>query len=222
MKTHREIQEEARRLEQLGWQYWNERRAPGANALGATASDTASRLLLALPDSRFTTEHFGSEPIHTHCRSRRIEVALDGDAPEFRLLQDEIETTASGSVVREIGPVLMLRSDSAADVLEDGYELGEEERLGELLAPFADRIEEMDLVDEVDPALVERIEGIVDAGNLAPAARLRCKMDIAEFLEGRLESSQFITAAIERQVYRESEREALVERQDARLLMDQP
>lgn len=222
MKTHREIQEEAQRLEQLGWQYWNERRAPGAISIATTMGEAASRLLLALPESRFTTEHFGSEPIHSHRRLRRIEVALDGDAPEFRLLQDEIETAASGSVVREIGPVLMLRSDSALDVLEDGYELGEEERLGELLAPFTDRIEELGFVDEVDPALVERIEAVVDASNLCPAARLRGKMDIVEFLEGRLESSQFITAAIERQVYRESERAEFVERRDERLVMDQP
>ncbi len=219
MKAHREIQEEARRLDQLGWQYWNERRAPGATA---TPGEATSRLLLELPESRFTTEHFGAEPIHTHHRLRRIEVALDGDVPEFRLLQDETETTASENVVREIGPVLMLRSDSAFDVLEDGYELGEEERLGELLAPFADRIEEMGFVDEVDPALVERVAAIVDAGDLCPAARLRCKMDIVEFLEGRLEPSKFITAAIERQVYREGQCEALVERRDERLLMNQP
>lgn len=222
MKTHREIVIEAQRLEEAGRQFADEHRRTSARRISAA---DAFCVLFAFPESRFTS-HFGGvgdgESVHTHRCFRRIEAAIVGDALEYRLLQDEIETTAPGAVVQAIGPMLMLTSDSAAEVLEEGYECAEQERLSEVLAPFMERAEAGKFVESVEPQLVEEIEAIVGAGDLLPAARLHMKSDIVKLLDGRIEPDEFITAAIARQRHREVACEIIAERRGERVLIDQP
>jgi hypothetical protein len=220
MKTHREIVLAAQRLDERGRQFADEQRRATADRFDPKE---AFAILFGFPDSRFTS-HAGGEAdeMHTHLLSRRVEVAMVGDALEYRLLQDEVETTATGEVVREIGPVLLVSSDSALEVLEEGYELEEEERLSELLAPVMDRIEAGECVESVEPQLVVEIEAIVGADDLLPAARLHAKADIVKLVNGQIEPDDFITAAISRHRHRESICELMAERPTERMLMGQP
>jgi hypothetical protein len=219
MKTHREIVTEAQRLEESARRFADDQRRD------ATLRDAFS-VLFSFPESRFTSRVNGAggdaDEIHTNRRVRRIETALVGDALEYRLVQDEIETTESGTVVKETSPVLMLTTDSALEALEEGYELGEEERLSEMLAPFMDRAEAGEFVDAVEPHVVEELEAIIGAGDLLPASRLHAKTDIVKLLDGRLEPDEFITAAIARQRYCEELHESISEHPRERILVDQP
>jgi hypothetical protein len=214
MKTHQEMLVEAQHLEEFGRRYWADHRA------GLMHRERNALHLMALPDSQVTSEHLGIDPVHTHRRRRWIEAALDGEVVEFLLLQDEVETTEDGRVVRRVEPFASLRSNAAVDALSDGYEAIEEERLGELLAPYSDRIGEEGFIDSIDPALIGEIEAIVGAAELSPSGRMRTRADIVEFLEGRLEPSEFISATVKRQCFRESEREMLAERHGERMQIE--
>lgn len=217
MKTHREIVTEAQRLEEAARRFADDQRRD------ASLRDAFS-VLFAFPESRFTSRVNGgdADSIHTHRRARRIEVGLVEDSVEYRLVQDESETTESGTVVKETNPVLMLTTGSAVEALEEGYELGEEERLSEVLAPFMERAEAGEFVDAVEPHVVEELEAIVGASDLLPASRLQAKADIVKLLDGRLEPDEFITAAITRQRQCEEVHESLSETPRERILVDQP
>jgi hypothetical protein len=218
MKTHREIVIEAQRLEESARHFAGEQRG---NASGGAARE-AFWILFAYPESRFTSRVGGAddaEVVHTHHRLRRIEAAMVGDAIEYRLTQDELETTEAGEVVHEVRPVLMLTSDNAVDALEEGYELGEQERLCEVLAPFTERAEAGEFAESVEPQLVEEIEAIIGSDELLPASRLHAKADIVKLLDGRLEPDEFINAAIARHRQREIICESLAEHPSERMLI---
>lgn len=219
MKTHREIVTEAQRLDEAARRFADDQRRD------ATLRDAFS-VLFSFPESKFTSRvsaaDGAADAVHTHRRLRRIEAALVGDAIEYRLVQDETETREAGAVIKETSPVLMLTTDSAMEALEEGYELGEEERLSEVLAPYMDRAEAGEFVDAVEPHVVEEIETIVGAGDLLPASRLHAKADIIKLLDGRLEPDQFITAAIARQRHCEEVHESISEHPRQRILVDQP
>ncbi|SRR5258708_1419531 len=211
MKTHREIIAEAQRLEEQGRRYADEQRL--VRTMTARLNEATPRWLMALPESQFTSRHFGADPVHTHRLQRRVEMMLDSGAPEFLLIQEETETSGSGQLVRQVDPFVTLHSDLAYDVLREGYGMVEEERLGEALGAYMERIEKAELTESIDGTWVDEIEKIVEADKLSVTARMRTKAAIIEFLEGRLESSAFITAAIERQVFRDEERLGFSEHQ---------
>ncbi len=214
MKTHLELLIEARRVESLGRQYADEHRRSMAD--GSASDFFAPRILVTFPESHFT----GVDGVRT--RERWMEVAMTEGALEYRLWEVEREETASGELVRDIGPVFLMGSDSAFDVLDEAEELTEKERLGEALAPFMARTEKDEFVESIDPTIVEEIENIVAAGDLTPSTRIRTKADIVDFLEGRLDPSEFIAATIERQRWREDVREVLTERVDQRMVIAGP
>lgn len=219
MKTHREIVTEAQRLEEAARRFADDQRRD------ATLREAFS-VIFSFPESSFTSRVAGvgadAGAAHTHRRLRRIETALVGDAIEYRLVQDEIEATSAGAVVRETSPVLMLTTDSAEEALEEGYELGEQERLSEALAPFMERAEAGEFVDAVEPHVVGEIENIVAAGDLLPASRLHAKADIIKLLDGRLEPDEFITSAILRQRDCDEVHESISEHPRERILVSQP
>jgi hypothetical protein len=188
MKTDEEIRAEAVRLEQLA-QRWI-----------ATAWTTVPATTLAvLSESRIGSAE------RVHPRLLRVEIARDGDDPEFLLVEDEARSSGAGDSSES--SLILTRSDSAYDVLRDGYEALEEERLAEFLTPIANRNEVEGALEEADPDLIEEIETFVEADQLLPSARIRTRADIVEFLEGRLSPSEFIAAAIERQGPRPQNRE---------------
>ena len=217
MKTHREIVIEGQRLEESARRFAEDQRRD------ATLRDAFS-VLFSFPESRFTShvEIGGGVALHTHHQLRRIETALVGDVVEYRLIQDEIETNEVGATVKEVSPLLMLTSDSAVEVLEEGYELAEEERLSDALAPYIERAEAGEFEDSVEPHVVEEIEALVGAGVLLPASRLHAKADIMRFLDGRLEPDEFITAAIARQRHCERVHESITEHPRERIVIGQP
>ncbi len=222
MKTHRELVTEARGLDQLGRRYWEEHRSRNevSPASARMSAGLESRVLFRFPDTLTTAtdgETGNSEEVETLRLARRIEVKLDGDRPEFLLVEEEYTADPGEGIERLHGPIPIIKSDDVLDALSEGYQLGEEDRIGALLAPFTDRIGEEDFIDDADSELVEKIASIVEVGELGPAARLRAKADIAAFLEGRLESSEFISAAIERQCHREEECQVLAKRHGERI-----
>ncbi len=222
MKTRREIVIEAQRLEEAGRRFVDETRRFGDRPHLADAVT----VLFAFPGSQFSSHVVGGgneagEAIHVQCL-RRIEAAIVGDDIEYRLLQDEIERDSSGAVVRETDSLLMLTSDSAVEVLEEGYELWEQDRLSESLAPFMERAEAGEFVHSVEPQVVEEIEAIVSPDGLLPASRLHTRLDIVKVLDGRLEPDEFINGVIARHRSCEGMADMLSERCGERILMDQP
>lgn len=189
MKPDSEIQEEAERLERLAREWI---------VTGAAKPEPVT--LAVLPDSRIAPA--------APRRHLRIAVVRDDDAPEFLLLQDE---AVAGRVEWDPDPLVLTRSDSAYDVLRDGYEARQEDRLAEFLTPIADRIGAEGFIEDASPEVIEEIAAALEADNLAPGAQLRARADIVEFLEGRLSPSDFISAAIERQSHRPQVRESVAE-----------
>lgn len=221
MKTNQEIQSEAQRLMVLGSQYREEQRHLGT----FEAAAPLPRLLARLPVSLVTTAHSAepeSEGVHTHRRERFVEAAMERGELVYRLMEQETETTGSGRVVRDVGPSVVTVGASAFDALHTGYELAEEERLGELLTPYAESVEDRQESEAPDGETVAEVEAILETSLLPHSDRIRTKAEIAEFLEGRLEPSAFIAHAIERQCARGDRRERLTERHENKLTISEP
>lgn len=219
MKTHHELSIEARRMEALGRQYSTAYRQDRENADAFSPAVYPPRELMTFPEP--PSARNDGNPVPRSAR-RWVEVAMVSGSLEYRLFQAEVEPTPAGGRTVESEPEFILGSDSAFDVLEEGYRLTENERIGEAITPFAERLSDEEAMRTVDPALVEEIENIVGAEDLTPAERMRSKADIIAFLEGRLEPSEFIAAAVERHGNREVRHERLVESRGERLLMDEP
>ena len=221
MKTNQEIHSEAQHLVVLGRQYRDEQRQAGTFEAGSPLP----RLLVKLPVSLVTTAHHAeleSESVHTHRRERFIEAAMDRDEVVYRLVEQETETTGSGRVVRDVAPSVVMVGESAFDALHTGYELAEEERLGELLTPYAERVEDRDGSETADGEAVAEVEAILETSLLPHSDRIRTKAEIGEFLEGRLEPSAFVARAIERHCARDDRHEQLAERHEIKLTIEEP
>jgi hypothetical protein len=221
MKSHSEILMESRRVEQLGAQFAEERRRAIAELMGPSP---APRIVVTFPDSIVAKpDDGGDEDLRTTITRRRwIEAGWDDGAVEYRLIEDETETAPWGEVVRESGPSYVLGSDSAFDALVEGYELNEQERLGRLLAPYAERGETGELLDAVDPSLVREVELIIGSDDFPVASRIAAKAGIVAFLEGRIDASEFIGAAISRGLHRNLSTEAIEHHVGERITIDQP
>jgi hypothetical protein len=204
MKTHRDLLVEARRLEGLGSEYTRE------------GDFSAARVLLSLPDSSLRQPSVATE--ERAVMRRWIDVAMVEGMLEYRLWESG---STSEDAAKPTEPRFVTGSDSAFDVLAEGYERCERDRLAEALAPFAERAERKEIGETIDPTLVEEIEEIVEADELSPAARLHAKADIVGFLEGRLDPSDFINVAINRQYRREMETEAIEQRAAERMAIEQ-
>jgi hypothetical protein len=205
MKTNQEIQSEAQRLMVLGSQFQNEQRIVSG---GATAV-AEPRVLVNLPVDAATPG-----------RERHVEAVLAGGALLFRLMERETDRAASDRNERDDEDSVVVSSASAYDVLRTGYELAEEERLAVALERYAERSE--DRADPTDGETVAEVEAILETNLLPHADRLRTKMEVVDFLEGRLEPSVFIARAIERQCSREGCREHLAERHELKLTIGGP
>lgn len=214
MKTHDEIQSEAQRMIALGRSYRDEQRQLGH---GSTVVPLP-RVLARLPESVTTSRAPGTDEVHRHRWQRYIEAAIERDELVYRLQEQETVTTGSGRLVREEAPAAIMVSHSGFDLLHTGYEMAEEDRLGELLAPYADYSEGRG-GEAADGRTVEEVEEILGTVALPPSDRLRAKAEVVEFLEGRLEPSLFIDRIVDRQCAREGQRhtESQSLRQEMRL-----
>lgn len=205
MKTNQEIQAEARQLMALGSQFESERRIAGNGA-----SDGAmSRVLVNFPLD-----------LANPGRERHIEATIDGGALIFRLMERETDRVPSDQSARDDGGSLVLSSTSAYDVLRTGYEMAEEERLAAALERFVEREDRVERGDDGETAA--EVETILETNQLPVADQLRAKVEIREFLEGRLEPGVLITHAVERQGSRERQRENLTQRHELKLTIGEP
>jgi len=202
MKTNQEIQVEARQVLALGRQYQNEQQTVSASEPVAVVP----RVL-------------GNFPVNgaTPGRERHVEATIAGGALLFRLMERE---TDRPDAERDDEDSVVVSSASAYDVLKTGYELAEEERLAAALERYAERSE--DRADPVDGETVAEVEAILETNLLPHTDRLRTRMEVVEFLEGRLEPSVFIAHAVERQCSREGVREHVAERRELKLTMGGP
>lgn len=220
MKINEEIQREAQRMIVLGRSHRDEQRAAG---LSATVVPLP-RVLTRLSDSITTTRHKAepeAESVHTHRHQRYIDASIEHGELVYRLMEQETETTGSGRVVRDDAPAVVMASRSGFDLLLTGYEMVEEDRLGERLAPYAERGECSDGSDPADERSVAEVEEILETSLLSHSDRLRAKAEIVEFLEGRLEASVFIAHAIDRQCARQCRGETQAECHEMRLTIDE-
>jgi hypothetical protein len=212
MKTHREIQNEAERLVVLGREYRAERRAHAGEAIV-----TLPRVVGRLPDSQVSIasgEAASAGATHRR-RERHIEADIEHDELMFRLVERETELAADGRSLRGARPETVMVSRSGFDLLLGGYELVEEERLAEALAPYADRDD-----TKADSEAVAEVEGILETSGLPVVDRMRAKAEIIDFLEGRLEPGEFIEHAIDRQRLGEVCAEREVQRAEMRLTIN--
>lgn len=201
-------------MEALGSAYADDyQRAIAAN------DSLAARVVMTFSGDRTRLEAFreSQERAASHHIHRWIEAAMIGGALEYRLLQtDDRENGVS------VEPEFVLGSDSAFDVLAEGYELEESDRLGEELAPFMERMEADGVADTIETSAVEEIEQIVRAGELTPGERMHTKADIVAFLEGQLGPSEFISGVVGRHRSRQNETESISESRGERLCIDTP
>ena len=221
VKTHQEIIAEAERLDQLGRQHWDSYRQGGPHLVGETVF--SRRVLHRFPATRIServSDGRNSRVTETHRIARCIEVELDNATPEYALIEEEYSAEA-GEGLELLGAISLMRSEAVLDLLTEGYRMVEEDRIGESLEPFLERMEEREAPDFLELATVEEIERIVGAGDLTPGARMHARADIIAFLEGRLGPSEFISAAIERHECRH-EVESILESRGERLCIDKP
>src|SRR5688572_21300971 len=95
MKTHDEIQREARRLIALGRSYRDEQRQLGH---GSTVVPLP-RVLARLPDSVTTSRAPGANDVLRHRWQRYIEASIEHDELVYRLQEQETVMTGSGHLV---------------------------------------------------------------------------------------------------------------------------
>lgn len=212
MKTHAEIQSEAQRMIALGRSYRDEQRRLGH---GSTVVPLP-RVIARFPETITTSRGPGADEVRQHRWQRYVEAAIERDELVYRLQERETVNPGAGEVPDGSVPATILTSHSGFDLLHTGYEMAEEDRLSELLAPYADYSEGRG-GEAADERTVEEVEEILGTMSLPPSDRMRAKAEVVEFLEGRLEPSLFIDRAIDRQYYCESQQAVEYQRQDLRL-----
>ncbi|HEY1065810.1 MAG TPA: hypothetical protein VGE52_06865, partial [Pirellulales bacterium] len=176
MRNHDELLAEARRIGALGELFADEHRS--ATLAGRTVRPRVIETFLAPP----------ALP-----RERWTEVDMIDGALEYRL----IETSG-----RDSSPRTLVVSESAFDVLAEGDEIEEKEGLTEKLTPLVVRIGRADFDDSLEASVVQEVEAMLDAGELDPAAQLKTRAEIMDFLAGEIEPSRLAAAVVERRSQR--------------------
>jgi hypothetical protein len=199
MRTHAEFLAEARRVGMIGESYADEHRRMALQ--GQTLGPRNIPTFLAAP----TSPH-----------ERWVEVEMIEGSLEYRLME-----SAGSDHPSQAGSVIRFASDSAFDLLVEGDEIAEKEQLLEALAPLVERIEKHEFDAAIEPAVVEEVEALLDAGELEPTERMRTKAEIVEFLAGHVEPSALVARAVERRSERQALGESLAHRCDDRRVVEQ-
>jgi len=212
MKTHQQIQAEANQVAILGQQFRDAQIAGGAG-LNTIAESPA---LVNFPTSSSAGE--GAPGAHIPRAERFVDAVMERPNLLYRLVEREPEPVAGsfGPVATERSLAVVAVSSSAFDVLRTGYELAEEERLAERLAPYDERDEGGDREERT-----AALESILESELLPLADRLRTKAEIGAVLDGELEAGDLIARTIARQYAREGRGEAQHVRHEVRLTIDE-
>jgi hypothetical protein len=190
MRNHDELLAEARRVVAVGELFAAEHRR-------ATITGRASRPRII--------DTFLAPPALP--RERWMEVDMTEGAIEYRL----VETNGRSD---DPTPRTLVASESAFDVLAAGVEIEEREALTERLTPFVEPVGRAEFDDSLEASVVQEVEAMLDAGELDPAAQLKTRAEIVEFLAGEIEPSRLAAAVVERRSQRESVAESLTQRAD--------
>lgn len=214
MKTLPDIQTEARQLTVLGQRYGEENRS---------RVQPEPRVLVRLPGRQIGSGLWADTADSTGYRvERHVEAAIERNKLVYRLVERETELTMSGRTVQESDPVVLLSSSSALEPLRNGYELAEADRLRASLEPFEATDENDRQDDDTVRHTAAQVEAILGTDLLSASDRLRTRVDIAEFLEGRLETRALVARAVERQFTPADLGEHRAERNEFRLTVGEP
>lgn len=200
MKTRQEMQIEARRIEEVGRQSLEDRRRGSGSELAIATASVAPLVLFSFPESSMRINAASEfEGALTHRMLRRIELAENDPEGEYQLVEEEFVSSDDGQLVRHYEPVSLVASDDPLEVLSAGYQRLDEDHLRERLAPVMDRIEANTFPEPVTNAAIAEVERLVSDLALSPAAKLRMKVDAVAFLEGRMETGDFVARTVARQ-----------------------
>jgi len=216
MKTNEEIQHEAQRMIDLGRQYREQHRSGGGEVV------PLPRVLVQLPDVQVSRPSGNAAEARVVTRQRHIEAAMTDDGMIYRLMERETDLGAISAPGAQAEASEVMVSRAGFDLLHAGYEMVEEDRLFELLAPYSERAENRSDGETVDDREVAEVETILETHLLPASDRLRTKAEIFEYLEGRLEPGVFIAHAIDRLCAREGQRQAQTQHHAIRLTIDEP
>lgn len=199
MKTRREMQIEARRIEEVGRQSLEDRRRGSGSEL-AVAASVAPLVLFSFPESsvRINAASEFEGPL-THRMLRRIEFSENDPEGEYQLVEEEFVSSDESELVRHYEPVALMASDDPYDVVVAGYQRLDEDRLRERIEPVVDRLEANTFPEPITNEAIAEVERLVSDLDLAPGSKLRMKMDAIAFLEGRLEAGDFVARTVARQ-----------------------
>jgi len=206
MRTRGELEIEARRLEQRAREV---RLVPSnriENSLPVAGLGTAP--LFTFPEGSVKLYAPGnSEPVLTTRIIRHVEASECSAGFEYKLMAEEFISDAHGKLVRHYDPIDLVTSDHVLDVLTAGFQRLDEDRFREQVEPVGIRIEANGFTQAEHAEAVAEVERYASEMDLSASARMRVKSATIDFLEGRLETGDFVARTVARQ-----ERFAVVQR----------
>ncbi len=212
MKTRQQIQTEAHELARLGGEY----RAESLRLATPGTLVPASRELVRLPSWAPAPSVTSAPSPH---RVRSIDAVLtEHDALLYRVVERE-EYNGDRADARETTDVLLVAT-SAYEALAAGYTLSEEDRLAGQLGPYADSGEHERSIQD-NAAMIAEVEAILETDQLPHSGRLRSRLDVIDFLDGRMEANELISRTLARQFTRDMHREGFAEHHELRLTVEE-
>ena len=198
MKTRRQLELEASRLE---------RRARDIRGVASGRIEDSSPVVGAGAVSLFTFPESSvklyapghSEPVLTTQIIRHIDAGERSGGIEYRLIEEEFISDARGKLVRHYDPIDLVTSDHVLDVLCAGFQRLDEDQFWEQIEPIRNRIEADGFTEAEHAEAVAEVERYTSEMDLSASARMRVKSDAIDFLEGRLETGDFVARTVARQ-----------------------
>jgi hypothetical protein len=198
MKTMIEIHKEARQLENAGREFYR------------------AQLMQNGPTGALPTRVISTLPGPTPEKERRIEVSVIADTLIYRFV--ESPKTVNEGPGQSLGTELLAVSPKADDVVTSVFELQEEERIVGELQKYSDY--SLENPGEPKAEDVSAIEAVLKVKDLSVSERMRTRMEVTEFLEGKLEAGDLVTRNIDRHLQRESLSQA--EKHELRISVGEP
>ena len=198
MRTRGELEIEARGLEQRA----REVREVASSRIGTSTpvAGLGAMSLFAFPESSVKLYAPGnSEPVLTTRIIRKIEASESSSGFEYKLMEEEFISNAEGKLVRHYDPIDLVTSDRVVDVLSAGFQRLDEDRFWERVEPIRLRMESNGFTQAEHAQAVAKVERYASEMDLSASARMRVKSDTIDFLEGRLETGDFVARTVSRQ-----------------------
>lgn len=213
MKTNREIAAEAHAVTTLGRQLRDQWRQENTKTL-------TPRVVMRFPET--LVEEQPRDSIRSLRRHRYVAAVVQNGRLLYQLMERDPETYPFAGPENNESTCMAMTSESSFEILRAGYELAEEERLADLLEPYAEWSENPEHAESIDKRTLSEVETILETNLLQYADRLRTRVEVAEFLEGRLEPNDFISRVVRRQVFRQVSSERMTQGHQMKLTIGEP